>query len=507
MGRGGAARGAGRAGEGVRCGDGTRVARTRGGPAATIERRESLRCNMITWRNRSPGDLSIELPEVRATPVAPVVEGASAAFRGWARTPLAERGALLRRCQAAIEAEKQSLAEGIALETGKPLREAVGEVGAVVAKFELTIADAERFLAEQRPQNAHPAVVRHRPRGVAAVVGPFNFPIHLPHGQIVAYLLAGNPVVFKPSPLAAVVGARYAELMAAELPAGVFDLVQGGGGEGQALCAHPAVRSVGFTGSVPVGKALATSLAADLSKDVALELGGKNAAIVCGDADVEKAAAACAEAACLTAGQRCNATSRVIVDASVAAEFSAAFAKAIEAFAPGDPLDERTTLGPLVSAAAVDRYAKAIALRDGEWLVPGAVEPQVNGKRGHYVRPAVVRLDGAAAGRSPLFTDEVFAPVVAVVASAGVDDAVRLHDLTPYGLTASIFTRSRATFDRVAADLHVGNVYANLPTTFSPSTLPFGGLGDSGNRHPGGRGFVRFAADEQVVQEATGTLE
>ena len=185
------------------------------------------------WRNRSPSDLSVELAEVAAGDVASVVEAASAAAGAWARTPLPERIARLRTAQSALAAAKDELARGIALETGKPLTEALGEVGAVVAKIDLTIGDAERWLAEEGNLGGpHPALIRRRSRGPAAVVGPFNFPLHLGHGANVAHLLAGNPVIFKPSPLAACVAARYGELMSAAFPSGVFQVVQGGGAEG-----------------------------------------------------------------------------------------------------------------------------------------------------------------------------------------------------------------------------------------------------------------------------------
>ena len=144
----------------------------------------------------------------------------------------------------------------------------------------------------------------------------------------------------------------------------------------------------------------------------------------------------------------------------------------------------------------------------GDWIVPPSVPEQVNGKRGHYVRAALLRLrDGATAPREPLFREEVFAPVLALVAARDEAQMLALHDATPFGLTASLFTRARSTFDRLADQLDVGNVYANLPTTFSPSTLPFGGLGESGNGRPGGRGFVRFVSNEQVVQVRKGSFE
>ena len=447
---------------------------------------------------RSPGDLSVVLPEVAPGDVAAAVEAAVAAAGAWARAPLPERIARLRDAQQALAAAKEELARGIALETGKPITEALGEVGGVVAKIDLTIADAERWLAEEgNLVGPHPALVRRRSRGPAAVVGPFNFPLHLGHGANVAHLLAGNPVIFKPSPLAACVAARYGELMSPAFPPGVFQIVQGGGAEGEMLCLDPRVRSVCFTGSVPVGKALAAAQAHDFSKDLALELGGSNALIVCADADLDKAAHAAAEGACLTAGQRCNATSRVIVERPVAAEFQRRLLDALAIFQPGDPLLPATKLGPVISAAAVARYERLLAETQGAWLLPGRVEPVVADKRGHYVRPAVVlRNDDGA-------TDaECFVPIVSVFIAADLDAAVRLQCATPFGLTASVFTRSEATFRAVGERLDVGNLYANLPTTFSPSTLPFGGLRASGNGRPGGRGFIRFTTDEQAVQWA-----
>lgn len=462
---------------------------------------------MTTWRNRSPGDLSVELPETRATPVAPAIEASVAAAAGWAATPLSERVERLRACRAAIEPAKHDLAMAIAVEVGKPVKEAAGELGAVVAKFDLAFADAQRWLADEPViDGPHPAMIRRRPRGPAAVIGPFNFPIHLPHGQVVAHLLAGNPVLFKPSPLASNVCARYADLMSRNLPPGVFTLVQGGAEAGQALCASPAVRSIAFTGSVPAGRAIARAIAGDLSKDAALELGGKCAAVVCDDADVELAAAACAEAACLTAGQRCNATSRVIVDARVRPAFVEAFLKQLHAWQPGDPTQESTRLGPVVSEATLRRYEALTAVSEaeagGHWLKRGHVPASVGGKVGHYVEPAAVLFEGpAAARRGARFTcEEAFAPIVSIVVVANDDEAAAVHDEAPFGLTASVFTRSKERFDRLADRLRAGNVYANLPTTFSPSTLPFGGWGDSGNGRPGGRGFVRFVADEQAVQ-------
>jgi acyl-CoA reductase-like NAD-dependent aldehyde dehydrogenase len=448
-----------------------------------------------SWRGRSPGDLSIELPEVRATEFDPVIAAADRAATAWRRTPLEERCARLKLAQAGLEEAHEELALGISVETGKPLTEARGEVGAVIAKIDLTIGDARDHLAE-RPVNdgPQPARVRRIPRGVAVVIAPFNFPLHLGHGATVAHLLAGNPVVFKPSPLAANVAARYAEIMRLALPPGVFGLVQGGAEEAKGIALDPRVRAVCFTGSVPAGRALAQALASDFTKELALELGGRNAAMVCADADLSKAADAVVDGFCLTSGQRCNATSRVLVDAAIAGDFESALLESVKRYVPGDPLMPETKLGPLISQAAVDRYERLIA-ETAEWLLAGLVHLDVGGKRGYYVSPAIRRGAGDLGA-------EAFAPLLEFETFDVVDNGIQQVNASQFGLTASVFTRDAALFHRIADEVRAGNVYANLPTTFSPSTLPFGGLGLSGNGRPGGRGFIRFCTEEQALQWA-----
>ena len=440
----------------------------------------------------------MEMPEAFAGDVPAAVERSKRAFPGWQRLSLDERKATLALCRERLEAKREDLARWIALEVGKPLREARLELGAVIAKFDLTFSDADRFLADQPVSDGpYQAIVRRRPRGPAAVVAPFNFPIHLGHGAALAYLLAGNSVIFKPSPLAAKVGAAYAAEMQAALPEGVFELVQGWGATGRELCLHPGVRSVCFTGSIPVGTALAKELAADYSKSLALELGGKNALMVFSDADLDRAADAAADGLCLTTGQRCNSTSRILVHREVEEQFIARLLDSLRRYVPGDPTDEETMLGPLASEPALNRYS-VITNCPGEWLLAGEALSEVSGKRGYYVKPAVLY---SPAG-SPLGEEEVFCPVATFESFRDFGEAMALHESTPFGLTASIFTSSERTFRCAGDHLEAGNLYWNLPTTFSPSTLPFGGLRASGNGKPGARGFIRFTADEQAVQWA-----
>lgn len=455
-----------------------------------------------TWQNSAPGDLDDLLQEVSASPVEDAIIRSRKTFSDWSRLSLDSRKDALRDCRQAIENHRDALAISISQETGKPLTEARAELAAVVAKFDLSFADADRHIAD-RPVNdgPHPAIVRSRPRGPAAVIAPFNFPIHLGHGAVVAYLLAGNTVLFKPSPLAARTGASYVRAMQSALPLGALELVQGHGETGHRLCKHADVRSVCFTGSAAVGRQLAVDLAEDFSKSLALELGGANASIVLDDSDLATATRDIADSFCLTAGQRCNATSRVLVHQSVLDDFLAALLAETARYTPGYPQSEQTTLGPLISAAARERYESLTSLKIGDWILPPDVPDEVDGRRGNYVTPAIVLChDAGDFTSSALHQEEAFCPILAVIPVASDSEAIQRHNSTPFGLTASIFTESTDRFEAIGRALPVGNLYHNLPTTFSPSTLPFGGLGQSGNGKPGARGFIRYAADEQAVQ-------
>ncbi|MBI1842814.1 MAG: aldehyde dehydrogenase family protein [Verrucomicrobia bacterium] len=464
---------------------------------------------LTTWRNQSPGNLDLRLDEVHRTPIPPLVDAATKAAPGWARVPLSERIERLRSARSKLEIVQEDLALQIAIETGKPLAEARGELGAVLGKFELSFADASRHLADERVTDGpHPARVRRRARGVAAVIAPFNFPIHLGHGASLPHLLAGNPVVFKPSPSAAGVAGRYARIMAESLPPGVFALAQGGADCGIELCTHPSVRSICFTGSATAGRHLAQLVADDFSKDLALELGGKNAAIVWSDADLPSAAQAVADGMCLTAGQRCNATSRVILHREIAPAFLELLIESLRRYTPADPTEPEARLGPLIDRRAWEQYRLALDQSEGgDWILHGEALRAVDGLRGFYVQPAVFAVGGKSADpRPPLLTKELFAPLLAAQTASDIDQALAEANRSVYGLSCSVFTKSEATFWRFADELQAGNVYANLPTTFSPSTLPFGGWGESGNGKPGGRGFIRFVTAEQAIQIRTDSL-
>ena len=454
------------------------------------------------WQNRSPGDLRIVLDEVEPSPVTLAISESVKAYRGWSGLSMDRRIEMLKQIEADLENSKASLAMGISVETGKTLTEAMGEMGAVIGKFGLTYQDAECHIRPRVIEGGpFPAEIRYLSRGPASVIGPFNFPLHLANGAIVPHLLTGNTILFKPSPQAAVVAQQYAEIFQRHLPEGVFQLVQGGGEEGMALCVASEVRSVCFTGSIPVGGIIAEATARDFSKSVALEMGGKNALILLEDGDPIAAAKAAAAGICATAGQRCNDTSRAIVHAKHLDTFSAALREELLKFQPGDPCSADTTLGVLINEAAHQRYEAALTPAGGEWILEGDVMKEFEGRPGYYVRPAARRWNSYDAGmQCPIIDKELFVPLIDVFAASSDAEMITLHDRAPFGLAASIFTHSRARFEEVGRHLNVGNLYANIGTTISPSTLPFGGLGLSGNGKPAGRGFIRYTVDEQAVQ-------
>ena len=450
-----------------------------------------------TWQIRSPGDLSIALPAITADDPAAAIARACAAFPAWRSLEAGRRWDALVRCRERLEARSEDLARLIAREIGKPLCEARQELAAVIAKFELTEGDARVYAAPREVSDGpHPAQVRLRPRGPAAVIAPFNFPIHLAHGAALAYLLAGNTVLFKPSPLAGNTGAAYAEAMQESLPNGIFEVVQGQKETARAIALDPRVRAACFTGSVGAGFSLARDLASDPTKSLALELGGVNSIVVCDDADLSVAAEAAADALCLTTGQRCNATRRILVHRSVAADFTSLLVESLRRYQPGDPMSGHTLLGPLVSEAARERFREALDRLDGEWLVGGGPVEEADGRKGWYVKPAVLRISEDSFRPR----EEIFAPLAFLEIFDGEADAIARHNASPDGLVASVFCASEGRFRRLADSLEAGNLYWNLPTTASPSTLPFGGWKASGNGMPGGRGFIRFAGGEQALQ-------
>ena len=411
------------------------------------------------------------------------------AFRPWADAPLEQRIAAVRRYRGVLEARSADYAADLSRETGKPLWETRAELGSMIAKVEVSIAaQAERAGGREATTGFGRAVLRHRPHGVMAVLGPFNFPGHLPNGHIVPALLAGDTVVFKPSEETPLAGRRMAEAFAAaELPPGVFNLVQGGRGTGAALLDQP-IDGLLFTGSARAGAQFRRAFVDRPEVIVALELGGNNPLIVWDDADPHAAAAIAVQSAYVTTGQRCSCARRLILPRGAAGErVVEAIAAMIARLRIGawDDADE-PFMGPLISARAA-----AGARGDVERLIAGGarvIAPQgrVDGRGEAFVTPALLDVTGVAAP-----DDEIFAPVLQATRVDGFDHAIAVANATRYGLSAGLVSDDEALWRRFLDRSRAGVVNRNRPTTGAAGNMPFGGLGASGDHRPS----AYYAAD------------
>lgn len=410
------------------------------------------------------------------------VNQARRAFGGWSQLPLGSRIRALKRFKKILEKQKSHLAEIICRETGKAYWESKEEARLLLSKIDITIEAAGPELS--RHMAGPESYCVQRPYGAAVVLGPFNFPLHLPHGHIVPALLAGNTVVFKPSDKAALTGRLYAKCVdAAGFPKGVLTVVQGPAGVGEYLAAHPDISIVLFTGSFEVGRRIRKLTFDQPDKLLALEMGGKNAAVVCADADLTKAAGECARAAYATAGQRCTSTSRIFVQQSVMDSFCASFVSIAKQLRVGDPFDPENFCGPVISERAALRAESAVreARRlGGAPILPGG---RFDTDRGYFVRLSAHRFSRYP-GRTRYTSEELFVPEAGIYPFTNVDEAIRRVEDTEYGLALSVFTKRRAIFEKMLNETTHGVVNWNAGTIGASGRLPFGGRKKSGNARP-----------------------
>jgi RHH-type transcriptional regulator, proline utilization regulon repressor / proline dehydrogenase / delta 1-pyrroline-5-carboxylate dehydrogenase len=417
--------------------------------------------------------------------VDPAVRAAAAAQPAWARLTVAERAAAMDRFKDAIAARATDLADAIVLETGKLRSEAQAEIRTLLARFDVARASVEADLKEG-PVPGQPAEhLRYHALGVVGVVGPFNFPLHLCHAHVLPALLTGNAVVVKPSDITPLCGQRYAEAaLAADLPAGLINVVAGTGAVGAALVAHPGVRGLCFTGSWPVGRKI---LEASLDRPellVALEMGGKNMSIVLDDCALRQAVHEVAIGGYLSAGQRCTCTDRVLVDRTIAPAFLDALRTVAAGLRFGDPEDPASFAGPLSTEAARGKLERAL-----EAARAAGAEPVVAGERlpGGWYRTASLHRLPDGLHHVPGYTDvEVFGPDLAIEVIDGVDEAIAVIDDSPYGFANAVFTGSDARFEAIYRGTRSGILNRNRSTNLASPRLPFGGLGRSGNHRPAG---------------------
>ena len=420
-----------------------------------------------------PDDLVVEVEEADAAAVDRAVALARKAAGGWAAASALERSAALVAAGDALAAATDELTTLMVREVGKPVTEAGGEVARAVGILRYYAQQALDPDGETYP-GASPASLllsRRRPRGVAGLITPWNFPVAIPLWKAAPALAFGNAVVLKPSPDATALAMRLAELLAPALPDGLFQVVPGGAGTGRAMLDR--VDCMSFTGSVSVGRQVAVAATGKGIPSQA-EMGGLNASIVLADADPRRAATVIAGAAMGYAGQKCTATSRAIVVGDPG-PFTEALVAAVEGLAIGDPAEEGTVVGPVITDQARRRVVEAAeqAVAGGGRLLTGGKAPD---GPGWFVAPTLV---GGLGPDARLAQEEVFGPIAVVLPVADEEEALRVANGVRYGLVASVFTRDLDRALRLAERLDTGLIRVNAPTSGVDFLAPFGGEKDS----------------------------
>jgi acyl-CoA reductase-like NAD-dependent aldehyde dehydrogenase len=437
-----------------------------------------------------------EIPRAGVEDADAAVARAKAAYPAWRAVSPPDRARLLHRLADALAAAHEELATLEARNAGKPIADARGEIGMVVDTFRFYAGAVERTLGDTIPVAGGVAMTFREPLGVVALITPWNFPLAIASWKLAPSLAAGNTVVLKPAELTPLTALEFQRIaQEAGIPEGVVNVVPGPGSTcGARLVEHPDVAKVAFTGSTEVGRRIAAG-AAQTIKRVTLELGGKSPNLVFADADLDAAAASAPAAVFGNAGQDCCARSRILVEESVLDDFMAALGRAVEGIRVGDPLDEDTQMGPLISAQqreAVGSYVPEDA--------PVAVRGSAPAGPGYWFPPTVL---APVDPSDRAVREEIFGPVACVIPFRGEDEAIRLANDTIYGLSGSIWTRDGARALRVARAVEAGVLSINSNTSVRVST-PFGGFKQSGVGRELGPHALDHYTEVKSVYYATG---
>jgi acyl-CoA reductase-like NAD-dependent aldehyde dehydrogenase len=442
-----------------------------------------------TFQSRNPADQDEVVgtfPRSGPQDVTRAVEAASDAHRDWMLTPVPERADYLLRAGLLLERRKEELSELMTREMGKTLKESRGDVQEGIDFCFYMAGEGRRFFGQTVPaelRNKFSMTVRH-PIGVVGLITPWNFPIAIPLWKIAPALVSGCTSVFKPAedtPLLATLLVQTFEEVG--LPPGVLNLVHGMGEEaGDALVTHPDVRGVSFTGSLEVGRHIAETCGR-LMKRCSLELGSKNVLIVMPDADLELAVEASAWGAFATSGQRCTATSRLVVHEAARDEFTSRLLERVKGMKVGSGLDPGVELAPVINERQKRRVLEYIEVGKGEGarLIAGGEELTGDGyERGNFIEPTV--FDDMTVDMR-IAQEEIFGPVTGIIRTDHIDEAIRFANSTGYGLSASIYTHDITNVFKAIQQLEFGVVYVNAPTIGAEVQLPFGGMKNTGNGH------------------------
>lgn len=447
--------------------------------------------------------------EVLAGGVADVdraVQAAYAAAPDWRRMPAVERAELLREAAERLRTQREELARLLTRETGRTVIKNRGyvEFSADTFAFYAEMGRNERGRVIASPEASQLSLVLHEPHGVVACIVPWNYPLLLLSWKVAPALAAGNTVVIKPATQTPLTTLKLADAFD-HFPAGVVNIVAGRGSQvGDPLVTHPRVPMIAFTGSVETGKHI-MRLAADRLKRVNLELGGKDAFVICPDADLELAAQAAAWAAFLNAGQVCTSAERIYVDQAVGTDFLDAFLDITENLVIGHGMDERTEITPMIGARerdAVDAQVQQAAQAGGEVVAGGRVPPGF--ARGFFYEPTVVVGAHQQLALADIVQTETFGPVAPVMQFDSFEDAIALCNDSPYGLGANLFTHDARRVKQFFEEVQAGSIWINDPLVDNVAG-PFGGFKSSGiGRELGTEGLEAFREPKHVHWEMEG---
>lgn len=410
------------------------------------------------------------------------VAAARRAALQWSVTPVHSRGAIL--VEAAAHLERNAVDWGIELsaEEGKTLAEGIGEVrrAAQILRYYGNEGDRQSGEIYSSPRAGEQILVTRRPVGVVGVITPFNFPIAIPAWKIAPALIYGNAVVWKPASTVPLLAVRLAQALSnAGLPAGVLNLLIGGGAVGDALVDHAGVDAITFTGSTGIGRSIAAK-AAVRGVPVQAEMGGKNAAIVLDDADFDLAIEQVMLGAFRSTGQKCTATSRLIVTAGIADRFLAALAERAEALTVGIPTEEATEMGPVVNGSAYKSITAGIdtAVAEGAKILCGGRRyTETPLSDGYFIAPTIMEIDS---GPASVWTEELFGPVLAVRRADNAEHAFELANDSEFGLSAAVFTQDLTRALQAIERVDVGVLHINSESAGADPHVPFGGAKKSG---------------------------
>ena len=440
--------------------------------------------NAFQTINPANEELLADIAQADLADVDSAANAALNAYKSWRLIPAPLRGEMLFKVGDILKQKKEELSQLLTRDMGKVIAEARGDVQEAIDMAYFMGGEGRRLLGYTAPvemPNKFGMAVRD-PSGVVGLITPWNFPIAVPSWKIFPALVAGNTIIWKPSPETPAISAAFVKVFEeAGLPPGVFNLIMAPGAEvAKALVSHPQVRVLSFTGSTSTGRAIAES-AARLNKKLSLEMGGKNAIIVMDDANVELVTDATLWAAFGTSGQRCTAASRLITQKGIAARVTESLVERTKKLKLGDGLDSKIDVGPVINRAALDRIHNYVQIgqKEGARTLVGASVADINGK-GFFYNPTL--FDGVRPG-STLEAEEIFGPVLSIIEVESLEEAIEVNNRSQYGLSTSIFTQDVNHAFTAMRDIATGLVYINHGTTGAEIQFPFGGVRGTGNGH------------------------